>query len=71
MDAGVICDPDIYRSVKLLIDQYGPDAEHADTLLEPGKVVGATTWKTILRATGVLRRGRREGEPMRISTRPH
>jgi len=65
----VTSDPDIYRAAKLLIDQHGADAgqraaERADQLLEAGDMIGATTWRRILKAIEELRRGRREGEPV-------
>jgi hypothetical protein len=45
----------IYRSAKLLIDQYGADAPiHAamriDALIEAGDVDGVSVWKRVLRA---------------------
>ena len=60
-------DPDIFRAAKLLIDQHGADAglraaERADQLLEAGDVIGAATWRRILKAVEELGRGRREGE---------
>jgi hypothetical protein len=63
----VISDPDIFRAAKLLIDQHGADAglraaERADQLLEVGDMIGATTWRRILKAVEELGLGRREGE---------
>ena len=60
-------DPDIYRAAKLLVDQHGEDAplraaERADQLLEAGDMIGATTWRRILKAIEELGRARREGE---------
>jgi len=52
---------------KLLIDQHGADAdpraaERADQLLDAGDMIGATTWRRILKAIEELRRSLREGE---------
>jgi hypothetical protein len=63
----MIADPDIFRAAKLLIDQDGEDAalraaQRADELLEAGDMIGAATWRRILKAIEELRRGRREGE---------
>ena len=60
-------DPDIYRAAKLLIDQHGENAplraaERADQLLDAGDMIGAATWRRILKAIEELRRGLREGE---------
>jgi len=46
---------DIYRSAKLLIDQFGDDAPievamRADALLENGDLDGVAVWKRVLRA---------------------
>jgi len=70
----VTSDPDIYRAAKLLIDQHGADAglrvaERADQLLEAGDMIGAATWRRILKAIEGLRRGRREGGPVELSSR--
>jgi len=48
-------DIDIYRSAKLLIDQYGADAVveaamRADAMLERGDMEGAAVWKRVVRA---------------------
>jgi len=62
-------DPDIFRAAKLLIDRHGENAtlraaERADQLLEAGDMIGAATWRRILKAIEELRRGPREGEPL-------
>jgi hypothetical protein len=41
-------DPDIFRAVKLLMEQFGPDAPHrvaepAEMRLESGDMIGAVT----------------------------
>jgi len=51
----------------LQIDQHSADAglraaERADQLLDAGDMIGAATWRRILKAIEELRRGRREGE---------
>jgi hypothetical protein len=56
-------DPDIYRAAKLLMDRDGADAglraaERADQLLEAGDMIGAATWRRILKAIEELRRER-------------
>ena len=61
-------DLDIYRSAKLLIDQYGDDAslhaaKRADELLDKGDLDGQGAWLRISAAiTVMLRRERGEGE---------
>jgi hypothetical protein len=65
----MIPDTDIFRAAKPLIDQHGEDAplraaERADRLLDAGDMIGATTWRRILKAIKELGRGRREGEPV-------
>jgi len=65
----VTSDPDIYRAAKLLIDRHGENAplraaERADQLLEAGDMMGAATWRRMLKAIEELARGRREGEPV-------
>jgi len=60
-------DRDIHRAAKLLIDQHGADsglraAERADQLLDAGDMIGAATWRRILKAIEELGRGRREGD---------
>jgi hypothetical protein len=57
----VTSDPDIYRAAKLLIDRYGEDALHraaerADRLLEDGDMIGAATWRCILKVIEELAR---------------
>jgi len=59
--------PDTYRAAKVLIEQHGADAglpaaEHADQALDAGEMIGATTWRRILKAIEALTRGRRDGE---------
>jgi len=51
---------DIYRSAKLIIDQFGDDAPieaamRADGLLEKGDPGGVAVWKRVLRAIEELR----------------
>jgi hypothetical protein len=63
----VTSDPDIYRAAKLLIDQHGADAGlraagRADQLLEALDMIGAATWRRILKAVEELGRGRQDGE---------
>lgn len=46
---------DIYRTAKLLLDQYGADASvhaamRADQLIESGDVQGVHVWKRVLKA---------------------
>jgi len=65
----LINDPDIYRAARLLIDQHRADAglraaERADQLLDAGDMIGAATWRRILKAIVELRRGRRDGEKL-------
>jgi hypothetical protein len=63
----VTSDPDIYRAAKLLMDQHGQNAplraaERADQLLEAGDMIGAATWRRILKAVEELQRGPKKGE---------
>jgi hypothetical protein len=63
----VTSDPDIFRAAKLLIDQRGDDAplraaERADQLLYAGDMIGAPTWRGILKALEELQRRLREGQ---------
>jgi hypothetical protein len=51
---------DIYRSAKLLVDQFGADAAveaamHADAMLERGDMEGFAVWKRIVRAISEIR----------------
>jgi hypothetical protein len=51
----------------LLIDQHGADAalraaERADQLLDAGDLIGAATWRRILKVIEELGRRRRDGE---------
>ena len=60
-------DLDIYRSAKIMIDQYGPDAVHkavicADELRDRGDPNGQAVWLRI-RAAAV--------ELLRVSPLPH
>jgi hypothetical protein len=60
-------DPDIYHAAKLLIEQHGENAllratERANQLLEAGDMIGATTWRRILKAVEELCRARQPGE---------
>ena len=62
-------DPDIYRAAKLLMEQHGENAvlraaERADQFLEAGDMIGATTWRRILKAVEELQRGPRKGEAL-------
>ena len=59
-------DPDVYRAAKFLIDQHADDApmgaaQRADDLLETGDMIGAATWRRILKAIEELSRGRKKG----------
>ena len=52
-------DIDIYRSAKLLMDQYGPDAMsqgkmRVDAMVLQGDMEGARIWKRIMRAIAEL-----------------
>ncbi len=65
--AGVISDPDIYRAVKLVMDQHGEEAAmfaagRADDLFEEGDIDGSAVWRQILAAIEELQRGPREDE---------
>ena len=56
-----ISDLDIYRSAKVIINQYGKDAlihaaMRADAALEGGDLGGLAVWKRILRAVEELQR---------------
>jgi hypothetical protein len=61
-------DLDIYRSAKLLVDQYGEGASlhaanRADEMLDKGDLVGQVTWLRIYAAvTEMLREQRGRGE---------
>jgi hypothetical protein len=53
-------DRDIYRSAKLLVDQYGAAAPvqaalRADAMIERGDMEGAAVWKRIATAIFVIR----------------
>ncbi len=59
--AAMVCDLDIYRSAKLLVDQHGEDAGleaamRADKLLAAGDMGGKRTWLRIMRAVEELQR---------------
>ncbi len=64
----MVDDLDILRSAKLLIDQHGEDAAihaamEADAMLENGDILGAATWRRIVKAVEELQRQeRRPGE---------
>jgi len=50
------------------MDQHGEDAplraaERTDAMLEAGDMIGATTWRRILKAIEELRRGGGRGRP--------
>lgn len=50
---------DIYRSARLLVDQYGADAAvqaamRADAMIERGDMAGAAVWKRVVRAIAEL-----------------
>ena len=61
---------DIYRSAKLLVDQYGESAslhaaKRADKMLDKGDLDGQTTWLRIYAAvTEMLRDGSERGETL-------
>ena len=57
----MIFDLDIYRSAKVIINQYGKDAPihaamRADAALEGGDLDGLRVWKRILRAVEELQK---------------
>ncbi len=57
----MIFDLDIYRSAKVIINQYGKDAPihaamRADAALEGGDLDGLRVWKRILRVIEELKR---------------
>ena len=59
-------DLDIYRSAKLLVDQYGVGASlhaanRADEMLEKGDLDGQATWLRIYAAVMEMLRGERGG----------
>ena len=50
---------DIYRSAKLLVDQYGADAAgqagaRAEAMIARGDMEGAAAWRRIIRAIGEI-----------------
>ncbi len=56
-----VCDIDIYRSAKLLIDQHGDAAAieaamKADAMLDKGDLEGAAVWRRIVAAINDLQR---------------
>ena len=59
-------DIDIYRSAKLLVDQYGDGAslqaaKRADEMLDKGELDGQGTWLRIYAAMTEMLRGERGG----------
>jgi hypothetical protein len=55
----MVAELDVYRTAQVLIRQHGADAPiHAamrhDALLERGDLEGASVWKRVLAAVGVL-----------------
>ncbi len=55
----MIFDLDIYRSAKVIINQYGKDApihstKRASAMLDKGDLDAYAVWKRILRAVGEL-----------------
>ncbi len=57
----MISDLDIYRSAKVIINQYGKDAQihstmRASAMLDKGDLDGYAMWKRILRAVEELQR---------------
>jgi hypothetical protein len=55
-----VSDLDVYRSAKLLIDQYGAEAPvqaamRADAMIERGDMDGAAVWKRIATAIFAIR----------------
>ena len=62
-------DPDVFRGAKLLVAQYGVEAEarateRLATLLQAGDAERALIWRQILKAVEELVRGPRPGEPV-------
>jgi hypothetical protein len=62
----MVAHPDIFRAGKLMVDQYGRDAEsrangRVAELLKHGDTKGALIWRRIVAAVEELTRGRREG----------
>ncbi len=58
----MIPDLDIYRAAKVIINQYGKDAQihstkRASAMLDKGDLDAYAVWKRILRAVEELRRG--------------
>lgn len=56
----LIADIDIWRSAKLLVDQYGADASleaaiRCDAMLDAGDLDGQAVWKRIMCAVDALR----------------
>ncbi len=66
----MISDLDIYRSAKVIIDQYGKDAQihstkRASAMLDKGDLDAYAAWKRILRAIEELQKARpKSGETM-------
>jgi hypothetical protein len=65
----VTSDLDIYRTVNLLMQQYGPDdapiiaAKRTEAFVSLGDLDGQRVWKSVSRAIGELRRAQpRTGE---------